>query len=267
MTGGPELKWAELNPMLISAPCPLNTDPSETSEKQQWTPGSCLKALDLFSPSAASFQCLFHRSSASLGFPAGTGGKAPACQCKRLGFDPWVGKIPWRRAWKPTPVFLPRESDGQRSLVGYSPWGCKELDTSEWLSMHAHFIIHHMSFQWQFPWPLIVLPSDLPGRKKKNKTQLWVNQTILSLHAYTWTADHSRDNPKPALTDATEIHGHQPRAAPYPGSICPFFIVVISNNLHWLLTCCSSCGPILHHVFLCPDSLICTDDTIWLLAL
>ena len=84
--------------------------------------------------------------------------------------------------------------------------------------------------------------------------QGWVNQTILSLHAYTWTADHSRDNPKPALTDATEIHGHQPRAAPYPGSICPFFIVVISNNLHWLLTCCSSCGPILHHVFLCPDS-------------
>ena len=103
--------------------------------------------------------------------------------------------------------------------------------------------------------------------KKKNKTQLWVNQTILSLHAYTWTADHSRDNPKPALTDATEIHGHQPRAAPYPGSICPFFIVVISNNLHWLLTCCFSCGPILHHVFLCPDCLTCTDDIIWLLAL
>ena len=45
------------------------------------------------------------------------------------GFDPWVRKIPWRREWPPTPVFLPGESHGQRSLVG--PWGCKELDTTE----------------------------------------------------------------------------------------------------------------------------------------
>ena len=46
----------------------------------------------------------------------------------RLGFDPWIGKIPWRRAWQPTQVFLPRESQGQRSLADYSPWGHKELD-------------------------------------------------------------------------------------------------------------------------------------------
>jgi len=45
------------------------------------------------------------------------------------GFDPWVGKIPWRRAWQPTPVFFPGESHRQRSLAGYSPWGHKELDT------------------------------------------------------------------------------------------------------------------------------------------
>jgi len=48
----------------------------------------------------------------------------PACQCRRhnrRGFSPWVRKIPWRRAWQPTPVFLPREAHGQRSLVGYSP--------------------------------------------------------------------------------------------------------------------------------------------------
>jgi len=49
-------------------------------------------------------------------------------------FDPWVGKIPWQRAWQPTPVFLPGESHGQRSLVGYCPWGCKELDTTKGLS-------------------------------------------------------------------------------------------------------------------------------------
>ena len=49
-------------------------------------------------------------------------------------FDPWVRKIPWRRKWQPTPVFLPGESHGQGSLVGYSPWGYKELDTIEQLS-------------------------------------------------------------------------------------------------------------------------------------
>ena len=52
-------------------------------------------------------------------------------QCGRPGFDPWVGKIPWRRKWQSTPVLLPGKSHGERSLVGYSPWGRKELDTTE----------------------------------------------------------------------------------------------------------------------------------------
>ena len=52
-------------------------------------------------------------------------------QCGRPGFDPWVGKIPWRREWQPTPVFLPAEFHGQRSLAGYSPWGRKESDTTK----------------------------------------------------------------------------------------------------------------------------------------
>ena len=47
------------------------------------------------------------------------------------GFDPWVGKIPWSRKWKLAPVFLPGKSLGQGSLVGYSPWGHKELDTTK----------------------------------------------------------------------------------------------------------------------------------------
>ena len=57
----------------------------------------------------------------------------PATQAryKSLGFDLCVGKIPWRRARQSTPVFLPRESHGQRSLEGYSLWGHKELDTTE----------------------------------------------------------------------------------------------------------------------------------------
>ena len=73
-------------------------------------------------------------------FPGGASGEEPVCQCRRLkrhGFDPWVGKIPWRRAWRLTPLFLPGESYGQKSLAGYSPWGCEELDTTEQLSMHV----------------------------------------------------------------------------------------------------------------------------------
>ena len=66
--------------------------------------------------------------------PDGTSGKEPTCQCRRsdrCGFDPWVGKIPWRRTWPPTPVFLPGESHGQRSLAVYSPQGRKESNTTE----------------------------------------------------------------------------------------------------------------------------------------
>ena len=66
-----------------------------------------------------------------------TGGKTPACQCKRhkrCGFNPWVRKIPWRRKWQPNPVLLPGKFRGQRSLVSYRPWGCKEWDMAEQLS-------------------------------------------------------------------------------------------------------------------------------------
>ena len=58
-------------------------------------------------------------------FPRWLSGKESACQCRRhrrCGFDPRVGKIPWRRKWQPTPVLLPGKSPGQRSLVDYSPW-------------------------------------------------------------------------------------------------------------------------------------------------
>ena len=69
-----------------------------------------------------------------MGFPGGTDGKEPTCQCrrhKRCRFDSWVGKIPERRAWLPTLVFLPGESHGQKNLLGYSPKDCKESDTTE----------------------------------------------------------------------------------------------------------------------------------------
>ena len=81
-----------------------------------------------------------------MGFPGGASGKESACQCRRLGFDPWFRKIPWRRAWQPTPVFLPGESHGQRSLVGYNPWSCTELDMTKCLSTIGWISIHPTPF-------------------------------------------------------------------------------------------------------------------------
>ena len=54
--------------------------------------------------------------------------------------------MPWRREWQPTPVFLPGESHGQRSLVGYSPWGCKESDTTEQLTLSLFYLIFLLGF-------------------------------------------------------------------------------------------------------------------------
>ena len=73
--------------------------------------------------------------------PRWLSGKEPACQCRGHKFNPWVRKTPWRRKWQPTPVFLPGESLGRRSLVGYSPWGHEESDTPERLHFHFSHIL------------------------------------------------------------------------------------------------------------------------------
>ena len=77
---------------------------------------------------------VFLPTNATYGLPWWLMDKESACQCKRYVFDPCVGKIPWRRQWQPTPVFLPGESHGRRSLVGYSPWCQEELDMTKWLN-------------------------------------------------------------------------------------------------------------------------------------
>ena len=72
----------------------------------------------------------------SWGFLGGSSGEEPTCQRrghKRYGFDPWVGKIPWRRAWQPTPALLPGEFHGRRSLADYRLWGHKGSDTTKQL--------------------------------------------------------------------------------------------------------------------------------------
>ena len=74
-----------------------------------------------------------HVLNVAMGFPGGSVGKnAPASTGD--GFSPWVGKIPLRKEWPPTPVFLPGRFHGQRGLAGYSPWGRKESDMTE----HTH---------------------------------------------------------------------------------------------------------------------------------
>ena len=65
-------------------------------------------------------------------------GKGSTCQSRRYGFETWVGKIPWMQKWQPTPVFLSGKAYGQRSLAGFSLWGCKESDMTE----HAHTTLY-----------------------------------------------------------------------------------------------------------------------------
>ena len=76
-------------------------------------------------------------------FPGGARGKESASQCRRYRrqvFDLWVGKIPRRKKWQPTPVSLPGESHGQRNLADYSPWGHRELGTTEQLKVKVKVI-------------------------------------------------------------------------------------------------------------------------------
>ena len=71
------------------------------------------------------------------GFPGGSDGGESACNVGDQGSIPGWGRSPWRREWQPIPVFLPGEFHEERSVAGYSPWGCKESDTTERLT-HTH---------------------------------------------------------------------------------------------------------------------------------
>ena len=89
----------------------------------------------------------------------------------RPGFDPWVGKILWRREWQPIPVFLPGESHGQRSLVGYSPWGHLEWDTTE----------HHTRIINQ------VIPPPTPTITKSDNVEIAVQWAVHMFALYEYS--------------------------------------------------------------------------------
>ena len=80
-------------------------------------------------------------------------------QFRRHRFNPWIRKIPWRRAWQPTPVLLPGESHGHRSLAGYSPWGHRESDTTDFIRTCAP--------------PALPLSSQRPVEARRAKGPAW----------------------------------------------------------------------------------------------
>ena len=78
------------------------------------------------------------------GLPRWLSGKESTCRCRSCRFDPWVRKIPWRRKQQPTPVFLPGEFHGQRSLVSYSPWGHKKVRHNLATKQQQQILMSHL---------------------------------------------------------------------------------------------------------------------------
>ena len=109
--------------------------------------------------------------------PSGSDGKESICQCRRLKFHPWVRESPWRREWLPTSVFLPREIHGQRGLVGYSPWGRKESDTKEQLTLPLSMKWSDFSWHRGFYWPILCY---LKSIATLGKYVMWIE-----IHFYT----------------------------------------------------------------------------------
>ena len=116
-----------------------------------------------------------------LGFPGGTGDKESACQCrrhKRCGFDPWARKIPWSRKTSHSSI-LPENPPGQKSLEGYSPWGCKQSDATEHTQAQGSDLTGRSAF-----WSYLFLGNQYRGPD----LQLWATRprvTTKSVHAWT----------------------------------------------------------------------------------
>ena len=108
--------------VIIFLICFYSVFPIWISASSGW---ECLCRSHSFTPSSHHGAWYISSTKKVIGLSWWFSGKESACQCRRCGFDLWVGKIPWRRKQQPTPVFLPGEFHGQRSLVGYSSWSHK----------------------------------------------------------------------------------------------------------------------------------------------
>ena len=140
---------------------PSTQPPTHLSKRRRWQV-MCWRAIFNISKWVPQITC--NRKWVTLwfsGFPRWLSGKESTCWCRsyrRHGFDPWVGKIPWRRKGQSASVFLPGESHGERSQAGYSPWSHKESDMTEQLSTHTYNSL---------------LEGSLLLKKKKAKLFLW----------------------------------------------------------------------------------------------
>ena len=133
----------------INMPANLENSAVATGLKKEFSFQSQRKAM----PKNAQTTAQLHSSHTLVDFPGGT-----------PRFDPWVGKISWRRKWLPTPVFLPGKSHEWRSLAGCSPWGRKESRLSD-------FTFTHWRRKWQ-PTP-VFLPGESQGRGSLVGCHLW----------------------------------------------------------------------------------------------
>ena len=149
------------------------------------------------------------------GLPWWFSGKESSCQCRRCGFHPWVGKVPWRRAWHPTPVFLPGESHEQRSLACYSPWGCKELDTTEWtntMKMNESWMIRSVKsfrmMRWGWVWSLHKVPAitHSPTNRKNEEGEGSLTLSLPSSPVL-WNAQEELERPQDASPLTPDWHG------------------------------------------------------------
>ena len=121
--------------------CNITRGPGNAGNEMHCWKESWIEGTQLFS-SAGKESASSTGDTASIPGLGGSSGEG----IERPGYDPWVGEIPRRRAWQPTPVFLPRESHGQRGLANYSPWGCRESDRTEGISTQARRI---SSLRWK----------------------------------------------------------------------------------------------------------------------
>ena len=132
-------------------------------------------------------------------------------QCERPEFDPWVGKIPWRRTYQPTPVFFPEESTWREDLVGYSPQGLKESDTTGQISTLCQLLLYNKGNQpHAYICPLLFGPSShppfLPSRSPQ-RVELGSPCCIAGSHQlfYTWQCVHINSNLPIHLTFSSSI--------------------------------------------------------------
>ena len=136
------------------------------------------------------------RSVVILGLPWWLSSKDSSCQyrsCRTCRFDPWVGKILWRRKWQPTPVFLPGKSHGQRSLAGYCPWVCKESDTTEHARRHAVIFLVWIALFPQVPDPPHLEHSHSCNDSALSPAQKWGGKENLVCGAHAvclWISAH-----------------------------------------------------------------------------